>query len=198
MSRTLVLRHRSVPFSFYQYNRGLTLPELVISLSIVATLSTTGVSSFSHWVDRSRVDTLAMSLRTDLMFARSEAIKRGLPVQLCRQGVVEGQCAGSSSSGRILWQQGWLIFVDGDHDRQLDTSKGDQLLRVYSPLTQPLVLKWNGGDYIAYDDLGRLDSLNGTFCTGLSGGGTDLHTELVIPHSGRLRTAAVVCRYPLP
>ncbi len=139
-----------------------------------------------------------MSLRTDLMFARSEAIKRGRPVQLCRQDVVEGLCAGSSASGRMLWQQGWLIFVDGDRDRQLDTSKGDQLLRVYSPLTQPLVLKWNRGDYIAYDDLGRLDSLNGTFCAGLSGGSTELHTELVIPHSGRVRTASVPCRYPLP
>lgn len=200
MSRTLVLRHRTVPFlvGSYRYSRGLTLLELLVSMAIIAILGTFGVSNFGYWVERGRVDTLAMSLRTDLMFARSEAIKRGQSVQLCRQDVVEGQCAGRSGSGTILWQQGWLVFVDADRDRVLDASSGDRLLRTYGPLAAPLLLKWNRGDYIAYGAVGRLNSHNGTFCVGVNGSGTGLETELIVPRTGRLRTAAVTCRYKLP
>ncbi|MEH6469632.1 MAG: GspH/FimT family pseudopilin [Halopseudomonas sp.] len=195
MSRKLVRRHPSVPFSFIQC--GLTLPELVVSLAVVATLSTAGASSFTHFVSESQADTLMQTLRTSLMWARSEAIKRGQRVLLCRQAGTDDECAGSDSTGRVSWHQGWLMFVDQDRDRQFDPSKGDELLQVVQPMALTQQLMWNRGDYIAYDDSGALGSLNGTFCVGHNSGDLALQRELVLPHSGRLRTAAVACRYPL-
>ncbi|MEH6651041.1 MAG: GspH/FimT family pseudopilin [Motiliproteus sp.] len=206
MSRKLVRRHLSVPFLFYRgrypllmhYSAGLTLTELVVSLSIMATLSTAGASSFQHLISNSRVDALAMSLRTDLMFVRSEAINRGQRVLLCRQGAAPDSCAGSSSSGQLSWQQGWLVFVDANNDSQLSLSNGDQILRVQQPLNSQLQVKWNRGDFIGYQGSGALSSLNGTFCVGDWSGDSSLHRELVLPHSGRLRTARVECRYSFP
>lgn len=195
MSRTLVRRHPRVPFSFSQ--QGLSLTELVITLGIAATLSTAGVSSFQHLVADNQVDTLAATLRTSLMWARSEAIKRGQRVLLCRQAVNQGECAGSGATGEVSWNQGWVVFVDRDNDRQLDTTQGDELLQLFEPLDPTQRLMWNRGDFIAYDDSGTLGSLNGTFCVGHGGGDTGLQRELVLPHSGRLRTAATPCRYPL-
>ena len=195
MSRTLVRRHPWVPFSFLQ--RGLTLTELLLSLGIATTLSTVGVSSFQHMVASNQVDTLAMGLRTSLALARSEAISRGQRVLLCKQSSTLGQCAGSAATGQKTWNLGWLVFVDADNDRQLDTSQGDVLLRVYQPLEPMQRLMWNRGEFIAYDDSGALGSLNGTFCVGHGEGDIQFQRELVLPHSGRLRTAATACRYPL-
>lgn len=206
MSRKLVRRRRSVPFSFYRgcypilrrHSAGLTLAELVVSLSIVAMISTAGAGSFQQLVINSRIDTVAMQLRTDLMFVRSEAINRGQRVLLCRQGPVPQSCAGSTSSGRLSWQQGWLVFVDVDNDRQLNLANGDLILRVQQPLNAQLQVKWNRGDFIGYQGSGALSSLNGTFCVGDWSGDRALHRELVLPHSGRLRTAQIACRYSFP
>ncbi len=195
MSRTLVRRHPSVPLS-YQTD-GFTLSELVITLAIAVTLSSIGISSFQHGIARLSVDSAMMALRTELMYARSEAIKRGQRVLLCRQGDTAGECAGSGANGRLSWDQGWLMFVDQDNDRLLDAMQGDELLRVSQPLKPTLQLKWNRGNYIAFADSGALGSRNGTFCIGHRSGDPGLQRELVLPHSGRLRTAAVACRYPL-
>lgn len=195
MRGKLVRRHSEV--SFLTLQRGLTLPGLVVTLGIATTLSTAGVSSFQNLVTNNQVDTLMRTLRTSLALARSEAINRGQRVVLCRQSVTPGECAGSAATGKITWSQGWLVFVDKDRDRQLDASKGDELLQVLQPLSSVQRLMWNRGDFIAYDDSGALGSLNGTFCVGHSSGAAELQRELVLMHSGRVRTAATVCRYPL-
>ncbi|MFT6914129.1 MAG: type IV fimbrial biogenesis protein FimT [Motiliproteus sp.] len=195
MSRTLVRRHPGVSFSASQ--RGFTLTELVIVLGIATTLSTLGVSGFQSLVASNQVDTLATTLRTSLMWARSEAINRGQRVLLCRQALILGECAGSGATGKISWNQGWLVFVDQDNDRQLDATQGDLLLQVFEPLGLRQRLMWNRGDFIAYDASGALGSLNGTFCVGHANGDTGLQRKLVLPHSGRLRTAATPCHYTL-
>ncbi len=195
MRGKLVWRHAEVPFLSLQ--RGFSLLELVMTLALAATLSMAGVSSFQHLVASNKVDTLMWTLRTSLALARSEAINRGQRVVLCRQSVSPGQCAGSTQTGKAVWSQGWLVFVDKDNDRLLDTDKGDELLRVFQPLDSVQRLMWNNGDFIAYDGSGALGSRNGTFCVGHSSGATELQRELVLMYTGRLRTAATTCRYPL-
>ncbi|MFT5720270.1 MAG: type IV fimbrial biogenesis protein FimT [Motiliproteus sp.] len=195
MSRMLVQRHSGVPFPVSQ--RGFTLTELVIVLGLATLLSTLGVSGFQSLMASNQVDTLATTLRTSLMWARSEAINRGQRVLLCRQALSQGECAGSGATGETSWNQGWVVFVDQDNDRQLDTSQGDVLLQVFELQDPRQRLMWNRGDFIAYDDSGALGSLNGTFCVGHADGNIGLQHELVLPYSGRLRTATTPCRYPL-
>jgi type IV fimbrial biogenesis protein FimT len=189
-----------VPFSFADpHSRGFTLPEAITVLAVVSILSTVGVSSYQGFIIHSQLDAMSMRLRTDLMLARSEAIKRGQRVTLCRLPPDSNRhCAGHSYQGKPSWRHGWLIYADVDADRLLDQSKGDEILGVYAISGSPLQLKWNRGDYVSYGGEGALASGSGSFCVGDDTGVSELQRRLVIPWSGRLRTADEACGYEFP
>ncbi|WP_421866883.1 GspH/FimT family pseudopilin [Motiliproteus sp.] len=195
MSRTLVSRHPRVPLLFLQ--AGITLPEVVMTLAIVGILSTAGVSSFEQLVVQSKVDELSERMRTALAMARSEAITRGQRAVLCRLNDSGDGCAGTVSNEKLSWRRGWMLFIDLNLDRQFTVSDGDQLLRVFAPISPQLELRWNRGDYVSYQGSGALGSLNGTFCVGHRDHLDNYQQELILPYTGRLRTASVVCRYDL-
>ncbi|OMH28399.1 GspH/FimT family protein [Motiliproteus sp. MSK22-1] len=182
-----------LPLAFKQ--SGLTLVELVVTLVLAIILSTLGVQSFEHLFGQSLADSSIYSLRTALALARSEAVSRNASVVLCRQGDLHQNCAGSSARGRPDWSRGWLLFVDVDRDKILDTSKGDQILREFPALNTSVVLRWNRGDYVAYQESGRLHSLNGTFCLRNGSGSTDHLRELKIPYTGRVRITSGECSF---
>ncbi len=189
------LRASGVPLFFCQ--RGLTLAELITTLGLTVLVSTVGLSSFDRFIAGSRADTTILSLRTALALARTEAITRDASVVLCRRSDQLQQCAGSGASGRPDWSGGWLMFVDIDGDNALDTDSGDLILRIFPALNRTQILRWNRGDYIAYQGSGRLHSLNGTFCLGVVDGDADLRRELKIPYTGRVRITSGECSYTL-
>lgn len=195
MSRTLCRRHPWVPFLFVQ--AGVTLPEVVIALGIVSILSTAGVSSFEQIVVQSKVDALSERMRTALALARSEAVTRGQRAVLCRLNEAGDGCAGKVTDKRLSWRNGWMLFVDGNLDRRFNAADGDRLVRLYGPIEPQLEIRWNRGDYVSYQDSGALGSLNGTFCVGHRQFSDEYQKELILPYTGRLRTASVVCRYDL-
>lgn len=65
-----------------QSSRGFTLIELMITVAILAILLGIGVPSFVDFIRNNRASTQANELATALNLARSEAVKRGLPVTL--------------------------------------------------------------------------------------------------------------------
>ncbi len=87
---------------------GFTLVELVIVVAMVAVLASIAVPSFASLIQRNRVAAEINSLVSDLQFARSEAIRRGLPVSLCTSA------DGKSCLGTNAWHSGWLVFSDAD------------------------------------------------------------------------------------
>ena len=174
---------------------GLTLIELIVTLTLAIILSTLGVQSFEHLVGQSRADSSIYSLRTALALARSEAVSRNASVVLCRRVDTFQRCAGASARGRVDWSLGWLLFVDADRDRVLDTSKGDLILREFPGLNASVTLRWNRGDYIAYQGSGRLHSLNGTFCLANGSENANHLRELKIPYTGRVRMTSGECSF---
>ncbi|WP_210395983.1 GspH/FimT family pseudopilin [Motiliproteus sediminis] len=184
-------RRRSTPAS------GFTLTELLIVLAITTVVMTLGVGSFNYYIGSTQADTIINRLRTALSLARAEAVKRSASVVLCRQSAVPGSCAGGGATGRLDWSEGWLLFVDHNHDRIFDLGAGDELLRVFPAIEAAFVLKWNRGDFIAYQGSGSLNSLNGTFCLGDYEASTAFSRELVIPYSGRVRATQGACSYAL-
>lgn len=65
---------------------GFTLIELVVSIAVMAVLATLAVPSFQRFVEAQRLRTSAFGLVSDLTLARSEAVKRGTPVELIPVG----------------------------------------------------------------------------------------------------------------
>ena len=109
-------------------HRGITLPELVFAMAIVAGLLGWGVPSFRELqrnVERTReVNQFVQAV----YLARSEAIKRNGVVSLCPSSG-DGQCAPAGAP----WQRGWIVFVNRDRDSPAVRDAGEDLLRIYAP-----------------------------------------------------------------
>lgn len=105
--------------------RGITLIELMVTLSIVAILAVIATPSFTGIIQKARLQTEANSLVNDLQFARSESIKRGLPVSLCPS--TNGTTC--STAKPYAWEQGWIVFNDDNGSGSLDATT-DAPLRV--------------------------------------------------------------------
>ena len=102
---------------------GFTLTEMVIAMSIVAILMTIGVPSFKYVTTSNRISTEVNGLLGDMQFARSEAIKEGLPVTVCAS-VSGTQCDGGNN-----WHAGWIVFLDSINTNQ-SVDNGEQVIRI--------------------------------------------------------------------
>jgi len=95
---------------------GLTLVELLVVLIITALAVGMALPSLAGLVSDARLTSTTNQFITTLHYARSEAIKRGGTVTLCK----------SSDSGMCRlddgWEQGWIVFADtnGNGLRDLD------------------------------------------------------------------------------
>ena len=106
---------------------GFTLIELMITMVIAAIVLTQAVPSFMTTVQNNRLITYTNDLVTDINLARSEAVKRGSRVVLCRTADPSSNtptCGGTANT----WTTGWLVFADADADATF--SVGDTLVRV--------------------------------------------------------------------
>jgi type IV fimbrial biogenesis protein FimT len=61
--------------------QGMSLIELLVSVSILGILAAIGIPSFQHWVRNSRIRTAAESIQNGLRQARTEASQRGTNVR---------------------------------------------------------------------------------------------------------------------
>lgn len=142
--------------SFSQH--GLSLHELLTSVSIVGVLSTGAVASMQPLLERERLSSDINRLITHLQFTRSEAIRRSAPVTLCKSS------DGETCTRASRWEQGWIVFVDFDDDQQV--SEGEPVLRVQQPLSPGHGLTWSAAlrrnDAISYQPTGQPQK-NGTF-----------------------------------
>ena len=85
---------------------GFTLIELMVTIAIAAILVGLSASPISQMMASNRVQTEASSLVADLMYARSEAVRRGRGVTVCASS------NGSTCTGLNNWAGGWIVFSD--------------------------------------------------------------------------------------
>lgn len=165
-------------------NRGFTLIELMITISIAAILMAIAIPSFTSTIRSTRLTTQANEFVTSLNLARSEAIKRGVQVTVRRKGV----------SSKI-WEQGWDVFVDVDgnntfndnNDATLCETNEDCQLKTHDPLSNGYSLRTGGSvykDYAAYLPSGLSKSVAGdtfTLCDSSDGNTTpEANTSKII------------------
>lgn len=176
--------------------RGFTLIELLITVAIAAILMGLAAPSFKRTIQSTTISSGVNTFLADLRFARSEAIRLGGNVVMCRSDDPEAAtpaCAATGGSGADGngWVSGWLIF----HDRDNDGSRAatDPLLRI-QPANKSIdsVLESSGNSTrIRFTATGRLlDS--GSAATLKFGGANyanDIQRVLCLSLGGRGRVA---------
>ena len=99
--------------------RGFTLVEAMVVMSIIAILMAVAVPTFRDFAASRAVTTHVSDFSGSLRLARTEAIKRGRAVVMCRTS--DPQAASPvCDAGDNDWKSGWLIM------------QGDNLIRLQS------------------------------------------------------------------
>lgn len=64
--------------------QGITLIEIMVVITIIGILTAIGVPSYQDMIERNQLKQAAESLKSDMQFARTEAIKRSVDVVVSR------------------------------------------------------------------------------------------------------------------
>jgi type IV fimbrial biogenesis protein FimT len=122
---------------------GFTLVEIMITVVIASILMGLAAPSFVNFVKNNRLSSQANGLMADLAFARSEAVKRGANITICRASDPFAACTGSAGP----WSTGWIV-IDG----------AGQVLRLHEALDGQNTLTGTGtlADQTAYTGTGLI------------------------------------------
>ena len=138
--------------------------ELIATMAVAGILVTLAVPSFSEVIKNNRLITQANDFVTALNVARSEAIRRGERVTVCKSSD-QVSCVTSGS-----WDQGWIIFDDVNGDGVV-TDPTTNVLRVHGSLSGSTTLKGgtNLDDYVSYVASGATQQFAGGVSASQSG-----------------------------
>ncbi len=155
---------------------GWTLLELLVTLSVLATLGLTGIPAMQRFVEQHRVVSASNSLITHLNYARNEAVTRHTFVSACPSPDLQ-HCSGNR------WDRGWIIFLDPDRNGQ-PASENDILRVVHG---NERLLMHSGGRYrVRYQPMGGAYGTNLTIrVCGRNGRATP--NAVVVSNPGRAR-----------
>lgn len=161
-------------------SHGVTVLELMIAMAILAIVSTLAVPGFISLHRNAERSAAVNSFIHALYLARSEAIKRGAVVSLCKS--IDGQtCLNRSPE----WSAGWMVFVNLDRDDPPGRDADEPVLAVYQG--------WPGWNITANRHAWSFRPyaqavVNGTllFCDSR---GSAQARAIIISHTGRPRVA---------
>lgn len=180
--------------------RGYTLIEVMVVVSIIAILTALAAPSFVRTVRSTTISNSVNSFMSDMRYARSESIRRGASVVMCRSNAPEatsptcGSGSGIDVDGDGLgdgWASGWIVFEDLDGDGTKDAN--EPVLKVESQNTriESVMEGGSGSTKFRFTPTGRLRNLSSA--TQLTFGGTnysnDLQRVLCVSMAGHVRIA---------
>jgi len=123
--------------------RGFTLPEIFITLGIIAIMLSVAVPSVSTMIKDNRLATQLNRVVADIHFARSEAVKRDMQVILCRSSAPNAATPICSGTAQV-WDTGYIIFVnDATTSPYAYNSGADILLRRGQPTLPGITMLTN-------------------------------------------------------
>ena len=179
-------------------SRGFTLLEVLVVLAIVAILTTLAAPSFVALIQSNSVSSNVNAFIADVRYARSEAVRRGGAVVMCRSDAPEATaptCGAGSGPGGNGWVSGWIIFEDRDGSQNYNSAAGSdagQLLKVQGPITNLDSIVEPSSTKLQFTATGRMKNLASATSLQFGSNATVPNTRqrvVCINSSGRARIA---------
>lgn len=130
--------------------------ELMVTVAIVGVLAMIAIPSFRETMRNNRVVSASNEVIGALNYMRSEAIKRGKRVTLCKSNTISDASPSCSTATTVGWRDGWIIFVDETSTGTLGVydagANKDTLLKLGEPISSNIVIspETTFKDYISY------------------------------------------------
>lgn len=152
-------------------NRGFTLAEALVVLAIIGILAAFGFPAMTRFLQTQAVRSASYDLHADLIFARSEAISRGVTVSIIGNAATD-------------FKQGWTIRENG----------GGKVIRTQEARDSAITFT-SSASTITFDRNGRTDVGLVAFSIAPSGGSSqdDMKRCIRLDPAGRPRTAEGAC-----
>ena len=165
----------------YRLQHGLTLVELLVVIAVLGILLGMAAPSFDDMLLNHRQAAQVNQLVGSLALARSEAVKRGQWVVMCKSQ------DGQQCTNQGHWDQGWIMFEDRNRNRQLDSD--ETLIHVFagSEQIQLRYASFPSSNHVIYYPTG-LSLGNGTF-TFCDKRGAGSARAVILAKSGRVRSS---------
>lgn len=140
--------------------RGLTLIESAVALAILSIVVAMALPTWRGWIARQELALRAQTLSSALTRARTEAIRRGFRVNLCKSA------DGSTCAEEGNWSPGWILHVDAaalGHPPD-----GEPPIAFDPPSGAPILVEGNTpvDDYVSFTPLGEPRKLSGALQMG--------------------------------
>ncbi len=143
--------------------RGFTLVELLVTVSVLSVLLAIAVPSFQGTIASNQLTSRTNELVSALNLARSEAIRRGARVTLCKSS------SGTACTTSGNWEQGWIAFVDTTRtgtSASVDSGETVLLVQQAGSGTTQIKGSTNVAHYVSFGADGRPRTLAGAFISG--------------------------------
>jgi type IV fimbrial biogenesis protein FimT len=104
---------------------------MIVVVAIAALLLSMGLPAFRTMIANRAAAAHVQAFGDSVRFARSEALKRGMPVSMCMSAnpLLDKPACAVAAQG---WGTGWVVFLDRDGDRSFDDGS-DTVLRREQP-----------------------------------------------------------------
>lgn len=163
---------------------GYSIFDLIITSAVAGVLSL-GAVGMNGLVQDTRISAMTNQLMGNLSLARSEAIKRGLPVSVC------ASTTGSECQGSREWSGGWIMFSDANGNGKLEPGESVLHVQQETAIRSLRFGAWGPGTgrWVTYETDGTTKQ-NGTF-TLCDDRGADKARAVILLGTGRPRVSSV-------
>lgn len=183
----------------YSLQQGFSLMELMVALAVAGVILGIAVPNFRDFMRNSRLTSASNDLIASINLARTEAVKRQLPVAICASANPNGApptCSGAWASGA---SSAWVVWVDADNDWLVDNVAAEPVLRRHEAIDATVTVRSDNNGRVKYLPVGFGALPSGGFTptanivvcdqrgTAIGVGGTPSARAVLIQPTGRAR-----------
>ncbi len=163
----------------------MTIIEVLVVIAIISIIASMGIPMMQRTIHNSRVTTQANEFIGHLNYARSEAVRRGERVVVCKNS--DGDTCAETGG----WDQGWIVFVDSNDSNDRDSD--EELLQVRDELEGGSTMTGNTNvqkhvSFLSNGGLAGLGTGTITLCSHNKG------IKIIFIRTGRVRSERVSCQ----